>query len=794
MLMAKRNRVPFFFKGYCLGFQLFFFSHLLAAQEPVQIQRLLPADLSAFDFFGSSISFGEQFGVIGARLDDDKGRDAGAAYVYARSGDYWVLHSKLYASDAQTLNYFGHSVYLKDNYLFVGAAGDSGNEVSTGSVYVFHYDGKDWIEENRLMTSDGNTGDFLGHNISINDQYALISASGDDDYGSYSGSAYIYHRDGDRWVEQAKLTASDAQENDYFGNAVALYEDFAFVGAYHEDELGYRSGAVYVFAKVGNQWIEQQKLTNWEGKASTILGISISVCDSLALIGAVGESTNGSSAGAVYVYRLDDNLWKPQTKLLASDGKTNDHFGNAVHFNGKNAIIGAYADDEAGQDAGSAYVFSYDGTNWSEQAKILPKDAEKSDSFGQDVSIGDGFALVSSDGSSSGEKRYSGAVYHFSFTGTPPLDECEFLKTNLNLGSSDTLVCDLKSITLEAKVQDAEYLWSTGSDSSQIQVRHSGKYWVEVRQNGCVATDTIEVEFFNIDLGEDTIFCHAIDHTLAVEVDQVEIQWSTGQTEREIHVTEPGVYWVEVVKENCTIRDSINIELLSSPNLGPDTVVCGLTRHRLKSQKAKGSILWSTGETSDQISVSKSGIYWIRVSNGNCAVYDSIEISMIEVPMLPKSIDTLICQEETFIWSSQLQGYNYLWEDGRTSSERTFDTEGIYRVKMQNKCHSFEQSISIRIEDCNCEIFVPNVFTPNDDGKNDLFQADLLQKLSKATLLIYNRWGRLVYKNVESLTWDGNFHSKEAPAGNYYWVIEYNCHEGSLAAHKQLNGWLTLMR
>lgn len=793
MVPAKTNK-PFCFKGYFLGFQLILFAHLLAAQEPVQIQRLSPADLSAHEFFGSSISFGEQFGVIGAYLNDDKGRNAGSAYIYARNGDYWVLHSKIYASDAQADNYFGHSVYLQDDYILIGAAGDDGNEVGAGSVYVFHYDGKDWIEQSRLVTSDGNTGDFLGHNISLNGQYALISASGDDDYGPYSGSAYIFHHDGDRWIEQTKLTASDAQENVYFGNAVALYEDYAFVGAYHENELGYRSGAVYVFVRIGNQWVEQQKLTNWDSKALTIFGISISVNDSLALIGAVGESTNGSSAGAVYVYRLDDNLWKPQTKLLASDGKTNDHFGNAVHFNGKNAIIGAYADDEAGQAAGSAYVFSYDGTKWSEQAKILAEDGKKNDSFGRKVSIGDGFAVVSSNRSSI-DKRYSGAAYHFSFTGTPPLDECRFLKTSVDLGPSDTLVCDQESITLEAEVpDDAQYLWSTGSDSSQIQVTRSGKYWVEVRQNDCVATDTIVVEFFHVDLGEDTIFCHAIDHTLAVEEDQVEIRWSTGQTERKIHVTEPGVYWVEVVKGNCTIRDSINIELLSPPNLGPDTVLCGLTRHTLKSQKAKGSILWSTGETSDQISVLKSGIYWVQVSNGNCAVYDSIEISMIEVPRLPKSIDTLICQEETFIWSSQLQGYNYLWEDGRTSSERTFDTEGTYRVKMENECHSFEQSISIRIEDCNCEIFIPNVFTPNDDGKNDLFQADLHQKLSKPTLLIYNRWGKLVYKNVESLTWDGNFHSKEAPAGNYYWVIEYNCHESSLVAHKQLNGWLTLMR
>ena len=791
MTLVRKNTLVVKYRSRYIAFVLLCLTHLLLAQEPVQIQKLSPADLSAYEYFGTSMSFSEKFGVIATYQDNDKGRDAGAAYVYVRSGDYWIPHTKLYASDAETRDFFGHSVYIQDDYILIGAAGDDGNEAAAGSVYVFHYDGENWVEEARLTASDGETDDLFGQEISMYGQYAIISSKGDGDHGSFSGAAYIFYYDGTQWVEQAKITASDAEENDVFGNAIAIHKDYAFVGAYYENG---RAGAVYVFTKVGNHWVEQQKLTNMDSQLFTLFGRSISIGDSLALIGAPGESTNGRSAGAVYTYSLDSNLWKPQGKLLASDGEELDHFGNAVHVNSNYAIIGSYADNDLGLESGAAYIFQYDGTDWFEKAKILPEDGGERDSFGSKVYIEDGYALASSRLESSKGKKYVGAVYHFSLTGNSPTRNCDFLTTNLDLGPSDTLLCKQKSITLDANVSFAQYRWNTGSTSSQIQVTQSGKYWVEVRQNGCVASDTVNIEFLDVDLGEDTVFCQAIDHSLAINTNQANVQWSTGQTGYQIQINEPGTYWVDVATGNCTVRDSIQIELYTSPDLGLDTILCGQTNYTLKLENTEGSVLWSTGEATHQINVSASGKYWVQTSKGNCTASDSIQIKMMEEPKLPDDIDTLICQNETFFWLSELSDYNYYWDDGSASRQRIFDAAGIYRVTMQNECYSLHQTISIKTEDCSCKLTVPNVFTPNNDGSNDVFEPTLQRRVSNATLLIYNRWGKLLYKNEDSIAWDGTINHKQASEGSYYWVIRYSCTEGDSAEPEQMTGWLTLMR
>ena len=477
-----------------LLFMLVSYSHDQFGQGAVQIQLLLPPDLTSRSGFGAAIGFSSQFAAMGAPFDaKSRTVNSGSVYMYIRSGNYWVPHSKLYASDAQSNDYFGRDIYLEEDYLFVGTSGDDGREDRSGSVYVFQYDGQNWVEKDRLIASDGNTNDLFGQRISIHGPYAIISSQGKDDHGSYSGAAYIFHRQGGQWIEQAKLTASDAQKGDIFGNAVAITDNYAFVGAYYEEAFGYHSGAVYVFKRDGNQWVEQQKLTNIDGLHSMLFGGSISVDNDLALIGAVGESTRGRSAGAVYTYQLVNEQWVPQQKLIASDADELDHFGGAVHLSGNDAIVGSKGDDDWGEESGSAYLFHYDGAQWSEKTKLIASEGGQQDTFGSKVYTSADYAMVSAGYVNSVGRRHAGAVYHFSLTEVPPTGECDYLKDRFDLGPSDTVVCDQNTITLQARVPLASYRWSTGSTAPSIEVFNSGTYWVEVRQGNCVVSDTIGV-------------------------------------------------------------------------------------------------------------------------------------------------------------------------------------------------------------------------------------------------------------------------------------------------------------
>jgi len=152
--------------------------------------------------------------------------------------------SKLTASDGGEEDYFGTAVSISGNYAIVGAYGDDDNGSNSGSAYVFERTGDGWIQLAKLTASDGASDDYFGRTVSISGNYAIVGAYGDDDNGLSSGSAYIFEKPVDGWVdttETAKLTASNGRSNDYFGTAVSISGDYAIVGAYRGSVNGFSS-------------------------------------------------------------------------------------------------------------------------------------------------------------------------------------------------------------------------------------------------------------------------------------------------------------------------------------------------------------------------------------------------------------------------------------------------------------------------------------------------------------------------------------------------------------------------
>ena len=126
--------------------------------------------------------------------------------------------TKLIVSDGDPFDYFGESVSISGDYAVVGASLDDDNGSSSGSAYIFHRVNGVWVEETKLTPSDGAQYDYFGESVSISGDYAVIGAQWDDDIGSFgAGAAYIFRRDGSTWVEEAKLTASDGDGFDHFG-------------------------------------------------------------------------------------------------------------------------------------------------------------------------------------------------------------------------------------------------------------------------------------------------------------------------------------------------------------------------------------------------------------------------------------------------------------------------------------------------------------------------------------------------------------------------------------------------
>lgn len=391
--------------------------------------KLTASDAATDDKFGISVALSGDTAVIGAWGDDTQaGVDAGAAYVFVRSGTSWIQQAKLTASDAAAYDVFGYSVAVSGETAVVGALGDShaGGTVA-GSAYVFVRSGTSWIQQAKLTASDAAASDNFGNSVALEGDTALVGTVWDDNAGGLdSGSAYVFVRSGTSWTQQAKLIASDAATNDLFGTSVALSGNTAVVGAREDNHSGGTdAGSAYVFVRSGTSWTQQAKLTASDAATDDWFGVSVALSGDTAVVGTIGDDhSGGTNAASAYVFARSGTSWSEQAKLTASDAATDDGFGCSVALLGDTAVVGARGDSHAGGAiAGSAYVFVRSGTSWTQQAKITASDAAQYDVFGESVALSDDTAVVGADYDDHATVTNAGAAYVFTLdpdSGDPP--------------------------------------------------------------------------------------------------------------------------------------------------------------------------------------------------------------------------------------------------------------------------------------------------------------------------------------------------------------------------------------
>ena len=376
---------------------IFLFIYLVVSQ-PAYAQvsefKITASDGAAVDAFGYSVSISGDYAVVGAFLDDDSGSSSGSAYIFKRVGESWAQEAKLLPADGAASDKFGRSVSISGDYAVVGAFFDSDNGIASGSAYVFKRTGASWAQEAKLLPSDGAISDVFGISVSISGDYAVVGASGDDDNGSASGSAYVFKRSGTSWAQETKLLPSDAATGDFFGKSVSISGDYAVVGAQEDDDNGTNSGSAYVFKRAGASWAQETKLLPSDGATIDVFGISVSISGDYAVVGAHRDSDNGSFSGSAYVFKRTDVTWTQEAKLLPSDGAADDQFGISVSISGDYAVVGAQENDDNGSNSGSAYLFKRSDTIWTQEAKLLASDGAAADEFGRSVSISGDYAVV----------------------------------------------------------------------------------------------------------------------------------------------------------------------------------------------------------------------------------------------------------------------------------------------------------------------------------------------------------------------------------------------------------------
>ncbi|MBU4154499.1 MAG: hypothetical protein KKD63_16635 [Proteobacteria bacterium] len=285
--------------------------------------------------------------------------------------------------DAEEEDLFGQSVAINGDTAIMGAPHDDDGGYLSGSAYIYKRAGETFIQQAKLIADDAAAYDHFGNSVAISGDTVIVGAYGNDDGCESSGAAYIFKRDGDVWTQQAKLTAGDGTAYDYFGWSVAIIGDTAIVGAYGDDDGGESSGAAYIFKLEGATWTQISKLTANDAMAYDYFGYSVALDSGSSIVGAWGKDDNGSESGAAYIF---DSMGE-QTKLMANDGHAYDFFGFSVSICGNHAIVGAYGDDDGGIDSGAAYIFS-SASPWKQRAKLTGSNAGAYAYFGYTVVIG----------------------------------------------------------------------------------------------------------------------------------------------------------------------------------------------------------------------------------------------------------------------------------------------------------------------------------------------------------------------------------------------------------------------
>jgi hypothetical protein len=394
------------------------------------------SNTGAYDTFGWSVALSADGNTlaVGAQNEDsstsginstpnDAAADAGAVYVYSRSGTTWTEQAYVKASNTGGGDQFGQSVALSadGNTLAVGAHNEDSSttginstpdEAATnaGAVYVYSRSGSTWTEQAYVKASNTGANDQFGYSVALSStdgNTLAVGANGEassstginstpNDAASVAGAVYVYSRNGTTWTQQAYVKASNTGAGDTFGQSVALSADgnTLAVGAQSEasstsginstpDEAASYAGAVYVYSRSGTTWTEQAYVKASNTGAFNLFGYSVSLAadgNTLA-VGALFEnsSTTGinstpdiaaSYAGAVYVYSRSGTTWNQQAYVKASNTGAYDMFGNSVALSadGNTLAVGARSEssstaginstpDEAAPNAGAVYLY-----------------------------------------------------------------------------------------------------------------------------------------------------------------------------------------------------------------------------------------------------------------------------------------------------------------------------------------------------------------------------------------------------------------------------------------------------
>ncbi len=423
------------------------------------------------DFLGSSVSLSDDgstlaVGALGeassatgvnSNPSDNSMTNAGGVFIYRHDGSNWRQQAYIKASNTGTFDQFGGAVSISSdgNTLAVAARGEGSNATGingdesnnsatlSGAVYLYKFNGGSWEQQAYIKASNTDSFDQFGQAISLasDGRTLAVSATGEssiargingdelNNSATNSGAVYLYRDNGNSWVQQAYIKASNTDSFEQFGTSVSLSSDgnTLAVGTQGErsnatginnDESNNSaslSGAVYLYRYNGSNWLQQAyiKASNTDPSDSFGYSTSLSADGNTLVVGAPGEASNSkgidgaennndsSLAGAAYLYRYESNQWLQKAYIKASNTDAGNGFGYSVALSpdANKLAVSAYKEKSnatgingdqnniAANESGAVYLFHYNDNSWEQHSYIKASNTNSSDFFGYSIDL-----------------------------------------------------------------------------------------------------------------------------------------------------------------------------------------------------------------------------------------------------------------------------------------------------------------------------------------------------------------------------------------------------------------------
>jgi hypothetical protein len=301
---------------------------------------------------------------------------------------------KITVNAPSNYNYFGQSSDISGDKIIIG---DEYGNAQNGVAYIFRKDGDSWVQEAKLEASDKALDDKFGSAVAIDGNIAVVGAEGEDTGGSGAGAAYIYRFNGTSWIQEAKILASDKRKYAKFGDVIDISGSTIVVGSKENGTVGIDAGSAYVFKHNGSSWYQETILLSNDISRDDNFGSSVSIEGNRIVVG-----NGGGFSKSAYVFKHNGTSWNQEAEIKGE--------GIAVAISGNLIISGANNED----NTGAAYIYRFNGTSWIEEQRIKHSNPKTYDNFGRTVAV-NGDTIVIGSGGDAGGVSDAGSAYIFKY-------------------------------------------------------------------------------------------------------------------------------------------------------------------------------------------------------------------------------------------------------------------------------------------------------------------------------------------------------------------------------------------